>query len=575
MDARFYNSDDIDIERLASDLVNAYVMQGYQAQQVGNKDQMMVQIKKGGDFEALIGMQAALSLTLQKTSGGVLAMIGQQKWIDKAAVGAIGIVAAPILWPLALTAGVGAIRQASLGNQILNMTDGLVRQQKPGIQAGPVPYNLTSQVQQQWAPPQSKAPYYTPPNAQPTTRDEGVPTYTPPQPGPTIASVPGQLRCTHCNTPYEKGDTFCSGCGRSLAPAKLYCSNCNFELKPGVAFCPKCGATTFQDQAKQSAGRAPQAPTVAPTPTISYVAPTPLTPPAPATPVYTPTPAPAPAPKPEVPYYTPPPNIYTPPAASAPTVAAQAAVSPTPPKPEVPVYTPPKTQDPQYVPQPTVTYSQSAQKQDATPPAPAPKKDEIVYYVPSAQAQQAPAAPAPKPVQPAQPKQATPGEQDKQDIPYYTPPAQSPQPPASPAAQQAKPRVQQPAHVPAPPKPPLKARPLSESAADTNAPWGQLTFTNGQVVQLTGELAAVGRADHDLGGDVQPQVDLSKMDGADTVSRIHALIEHVGSTFTLTDLNSTNATRLNGKRLEPDKATPFNDGDTLVFGKVTSTFKKL
>ena len=75
MDARFYNSDDIDIERLASDLVNAYVMQGYHAQQVGNKDQMMVQIKKGGDFEALIGMQAALSLTLQKNQGGVLAMM--------------------------------------------------------------------------------------------------------------------------------------------------------------------------------------------------------------------------------------------------------------------------------------------------------------------------------------------------------------------------------------------------------------------------------------------------------------------------------------------------------------------
>jgi len=64
------------------------------------------------------------------------------------------------------------------------------------------------------------------------------------------------------------------------------------------------------------------------------------------------------------------------------------------------------------------------------------------------------------------------------------------------------------------------------------------------------------------------------MQGADTVSRIHAQIEHIGSEFTVTDLNSTNATRLNGKRLEPDKATPLNDGDTLVFGKVQSTFKK-
>src|SRR5579883_652800 len=86
MDARFYNSEEIDIGRLATDLVNLYLAQGYQAQQIGSKDQILVQLKKGGDFEAIIGMQAALSLTLQRTAGGVLALIGQQRWIDKAAV---------------------------------------------------------------------------------------------------------------------------------------------------------------------------------------------------------------------------------------------------------------------------------------------------------------------------------------------------------------------------------------------------------------------------------------------------------------------------------------------------------
>jgi len=85
--------------------------------------------------------------------------------------------------------------------------------------------------------------------------------------------------------------------------------------------------------------------------------------------------------------------------------------------------------------------------------------------------------------------------------------------------------------------------------------------------------ALVGRSDHDIGG-VQPQVDLGNTQGSDTVSRLHATIEHIGSSYTLTDLNSTNATRLNGKRLEPDKATPMNDGDALSFGKVTCTFKQ-
>jgi len=155
MDARFYNSDDIDIEQLANDLVNVYAAQNYQAQQFGDLQQRLVQLKKGGDFEAIIGMQAALTVTIQKTAGGTLAMIGQQKWLDKAAVGAVGIVAFPVLWPLALTAGVGALRQASLSNQVLNMVDGLVRQQRPGMIAGPIPMQLLPQVQQRWVIPNS------------------------------------------------------------------------------------------------------------------------------------------------------------------------------------------------------------------------------------------------------------------------------------------------------------------------------------------------------------------------------------------------------------------------------------
>ncbi|MBO0792667.1 MAG: zinc ribbon domain-containing protein, partial [Ktedonobacteraceae bacterium] len=278
MDARFYNSEDIDIERLAKDLVNAYISQGYQAQDIGNKDQMMVQIKKGGDFEAIIGMQAALSVNLQRTTGGVVATIGQQRWIDKAAVGAVGVVALPFLWPLALTAGVGALRQASLGNQALNMVDGLVRQQKPGIAVGPVPYNLMPQMQQ----PPEQPPYYTPPAPS-----------APPRPAPAPMPMPGGLRCTSCNTPYEPGDTFCSGCGRPLAQPHQYCSKCNSEIKPGASFCPRCGSSTFHTVMSPPAPT-PAAPSA---PKVTY------TPPAPAPSTYTP-----PSQNPSTPVYTPPPQ---------------------------------------------------------------------------------------------------------------------------------------------------------------------------------------------------------------------------------------------------------------------------
>jgi hypothetical protein len=138
MDARFYGSNDLNIERLATDLEHFFRGQGYQVQQIGNNDQMMVQLKKGSDFESIIGMQAALTVTIQRTSGGVMAAMGQQKWVDKAAVGVAGMVI-PVLWPLLFTAGVGAFRQAALANQVMTILDGLVRQQQPDVKTGSVP----------------------------------------------------------------------------------------------------------------------------------------------------------------------------------------------------------------------------------------------------------------------------------------------------------------------------------------------------------------------------------------------------------------------------------------------------
>ncbi|HKV57535.1 MAG TPA: zinc-ribbon domain-containing protein [Ktedonobacteraceae bacterium] len=486
MDARFYQSEEIDIEQLANDLENMFRMQGYEAQHIGTPDQAVVQLKKGGDLIALIGLQTALTVIIQRMAGGTVTMIGQQKWMDKAAVGAVGLVAAPILWPLMLTAGAGAIRQASLGNQVLNTLDGLVRQRYPDVRLGPIPAQLMPQVQQRWAPPpqygQSQSvPVYTP----------SVPVYPPPASTPPAPVYTPSLRCPNCNTPYEPGDTFCSGCGRSLAPQqKTICPNCKFEIKPGVAFCPKCGTSVFQ------AGSATQAamPSVA------------SPPPAPTVPSYTPPPAPRPqAPRPA----TPPPAPYV----------------------------PPTPQTPPVMPKPSVTMVPGTSK-PATPP-PTPKKPPVPVYTPPAQTPPPAMPPTPVYVPPTLQTNVTPDAQTLQN-----------------------------------PRQPIKAKPSSQPAANTNAPWGKLIFSNGKEVQLSGEQALIGRVDHDVEG-ITPDVDLSDVPGADTTSRIHATIERVGSTYMVTDLNSTNATRVNGKRLEPDKASPINDGESLEFGKVKCTFKKL
>ncbi len=487
MDARFYQSEEIDIERLAMDLENMFRLQGYEAQHAGTADQTMVQLKKGGDLVALIGLQTALTVIIQRMAGGTVTMIGQQKWMDKAAVGAVGLVFAPVLWPLMLTSGAGAIRQASLGNQVLNTLDGLVRQRYPDVRPGPIPAQLMPQVQQQWAPPpqySQPVPTYTP----------SVPTYTPTMP-PTPVYTP-LLRCSNCNTPYEAGDTFCSGCGRSLAPQqKTICPNCKFEIKPGVAFCPKCGSSVFQAQTGTQAAA----------PTVS-----------------------APPPAPTIPSYTPPP-------ASRPPAPRPATPPPAP-------YVPPVPKNPPVMPKPSVTIVPGASK-PATPP-PAPKQPPVPVYTP--------------------PTQSTPPPPVKPPTPVYIPPA----PPT------VQTNVTPDAQTLQTPRQPIRARPGSQPDANTNAPWGKLIFSNGKEVELSGEQALIGRVDHDVQG-ITPDVDLSDVPGADTTSRIHATIERVGSAYMVTDLNSTNATRVNGKRLEPDKASPINDGESLQFGKVTCTFKKL
>ncbi len=79
MDTRYYQAEGLDVERLATDLEHMFLSQGYQVQHFGNSDHMTVQMKKGGDFIAIFGLQTALTVTMQRAPGGVLALVGQQK----------------------------------------------------------------------------------------------------------------------------------------------------------------------------------------------------------------------------------------------------------------------------------------------------------------------------------------------------------------------------------------------------------------------------------------------------------------------------------------------------------------
>jgi pSer/pThr/pTyr-binding forkhead associated (FHA) protein len=79
--------------------------------------------------------------------------------------------------------------------------------------------------------------------------------------------------------------------------------------------------------------------------------------------------------------------------------------------------------------------------------------------------------------------------------------------------------------------------------------------------ELTEETITIGRA---------PDNTLTVDDAS--VSSHHAKIEPAGGGYALTDLGSTNGTRLNGAQLKENEAHVLNAGDKIRYGKVDSVY---
>ena len=78
---------------------------------------------------------------------------------------------------------------------------------------------------------------------------------------------------------------------------------------------------------------------------------------------------------------------------------------------------------------------------------------------------------------------------------------------------------------------------------------------------------------HDPVTGVTPDIDLSRLDPERTVSRRHAAIRVAEGKLTITEVgSSTNGTFVNGIRLEPLKASPLADSDTVQLALVTLRF---
>lgn len=97
---------------------------GYKCQEFKLKTgEYVLQIRKTGFWRNLVGMGTALNVVFHKMGEDTFNIeIGEGRWLDKAVVGTISLIA---LWPLIPFVGYGIYLQANLPNRIFEHIEGL------------------------------------------------------------------------------------------------------------------------------------------------------------------------------------------------------------------------------------------------------------------------------------------------------------------------------------------------------------------------------------------------------------------------------------------------------------------
>ena len=116
--SRRYMCESVDAPQLISDVRAWLDSQGFDTQQLDADDQsLLLQIKKRGGWRDFVGMATSLNILFHQSDNMLTVEIGAGKWVDKAAVGTVSLF---ILWPLAITAGMGAWEQMKMPDKIFD-----------------------------------------------------------------------------------------------------------------------------------------------------------------------------------------------------------------------------------------------------------------------------------------------------------------------------------------------------------------------------------------------------------------------------------------------------------------------
>ena len=196
---RLYNAPDLDLSMLGQALVQWFQQQGFEAQVLqGPEGGYVVQARRAETWRSLVGMSAALNVSLIREDSKLLVRMGAAQWADKAVVGAVG---ALVFWPALIPAAVGAWKQKQLPDQVFRFIDQYI------ALGGQVTESDLARIMR-----------------------------------PAAVAAPAaanQVACPSCGQPIRQTARFCDNCGASL---KVACAKCGAELRPGARFCDGCGA---------------------------------------------------------------------------------------------------------------------------------------------------------------------------------------------------------------------------------------------------------------------------------------------------------------------------------------------
>ena len=114
------------IPKLVESLVTWFMGENFKSQTLKTEEGFtLIQIEKIGGWRKFVGMSTALNVLFKPVDDNYLNIeIGAGRWLDKAASAAISMV---ILWPLLITAGVGAVQQYGMPEKIYGRIEYLLR----------------------------------------------------------------------------------------------------------------------------------------------------------------------------------------------------------------------------------------------------------------------------------------------------------------------------------------------------------------------------------------------------------------------------------------------------------------